>query len=268
MFKKRWCVGFMFDRAMQKVVLIKGAPEKKMFADLLNGIGGAVGLTETPLEAMHREGDEEAGVIPGRLPWVHYATLEVAVPQPGLLYCFRAEHWNPGELDGYRAGEEGVLKVIGLGEIHKKIYRDLLVPNCRYLIPMAVDQDQPIAQIREAGVDARSKMLNLGFEIQANGSLLLIDQDDGRHIRNHLMLYDDEPLVGVVANVDVHQPGYVNLTIRLLLRPEAVAGMFSARQQGQLDLPLQEDQLALDLPLQGGDAFKVYNELPDPDQQL
>jgi len=156
MFKQRWCVGFMFDRAMQKVVLIKGAPEKKMFAGMLNGIGGAVELTETPLEAMQREAMEEAGVIQQRLQWVHYATLEVAQPIDGLLYCFWAEHWNPDQLDGHQAGEEGVLKVIAIGNIG--IMSANLVPNCRYLIPMALDQDMPIAQIREAGVDTTGKL--------------------------------------------------------------------------------------------------------------
>jgi len=257
MFKKRWVVGFMFDRARQKVVLIKGAPTKKMFPEMLNGIGGAIGLAETPLEAMHREAMEEAGVIEGRLQWVQYATLEVTTPEPGLLHCFWAEHWNLDQLYGHEAGEEGVLWVIGVGQINIHQYRSILVPNCRYLIPMALDHDQPIAHIREGSVNTKSKMLNLGFEFQANGQLLLIDQDDGRHIRNHMMLYDDGDSDGVVASVDVHHPGYVNLTIRLMLRPEAVAGLFAAQQQGQL---------ALDLPLQEGDQFKVYNELPKPDE--
>lgn len=74
MSKIHYVVGFMFDQTMSKLVLIrKKKPEFQ--AGLLNGVGGKIEDGETPIDAMVREFDEEAGVLTRPSNWHHLLTL-------------------------------------------------------------------------------------------------------------------------------------------------------------------------------------------------
>lgn len=71
---KRYVVGFMFDNDMNRVCMIrKNRPDWQ--AGLINGIGGKIDGTETPLEAMVREFQEETGVSTSEKTWSHVCTL-------------------------------------------------------------------------------------------------------------------------------------------------------------------------------------------------
>lgn len=125
--RQKYCVGFLFDPTLSKVVLIR-----KLKPDwqkgLLNGIGGKVGdvnLKETPLEAMHREFEEEAGVA--GLEWTQYLNLKTPHSD---LYFFRAVgnvHRATTKLD-----EE-----VGVFEVHDVMDRCDTMPNLRWCIQMA-----------------------------------------------------------------------------------------------------------------------------------
>jgi 8-oxo-dGTP diphosphatase len=67
-----YVVGFLFSTDLKKVVLVeKNRPEWQ--AGLLNGVGGKVEQGESPLEAMIREFNEEAGATITQ--WKHYANM-------------------------------------------------------------------------------------------------------------------------------------------------------------------------------------------------
>lgn len=56
-----YCLGFMFDKDREQVLLIRKHRPTWM-KGRLNGIGGKVEVGESPLQAMHRESIEECGV--------------------------------------------------------------------------------------------------------------------------------------------------------------------------------------------------------------
>jgi len=71
---KHYVIGFVFDQKMGKVVLIvKNRPAWQ--AGLLNGVGGHIEVGETPIAAMVREFEEEAGVVTPPSLWDYVLTL-------------------------------------------------------------------------------------------------------------------------------------------------------------------------------------------------
>lgn len=68
----RYVVGFMFDKELERVALIrKQKPEWQK--GQLNGIGGKIEFNETPHEAMVREFREEAGLL--KTEWREFVVL-------------------------------------------------------------------------------------------------------------------------------------------------------------------------------------------------
>lgn len=80
----KYCLGFLFDPKLEQVVLIvKDHPEWQ--AGLLNGVGGKIADGESPLDAMVREFEEEAGPrVPGD-EWTWFATLR---DDRDEVFCF------------------------------------------------------------------------------------------------------------------------------------------------------------------------------------
>jgi 8-oxo-dGTP diphosphatase len=125
--RKKYCVGFLFDPTLSKVVLIR--KQKPEWQDgLLNGVGGKIGdvhAKETPLQAMHREFKEEAGVE--GLEWTQYLNLKTPHSD---LYFFRAVgnvHRATTQLD----------EVVSVFEVHDVMDRCDTMPNLRWCIQMA-----------------------------------------------------------------------------------------------------------------------------------
>ena len=124
--KTRYVVGFCFDDSCPedpRVVLIrKNRPEWQ--SGLLNGVGGHIEPSETPVEAMRREFMEETGL---RVDvWDHYVTL---IGDTYVVYFFRSEALTSGVRS---LTDEEVLRVRPEG-------RDDMISNLKWLIPMARD---------------------------------------------------------------------------------------------------------------------------------
>ncbi len=67
-----------------KILLLRGAPDKKLWAGKYNGLGGHVEACETPYQAAMRELQEEAGVIPHSLEL--RGIIHITLPQsPGVI---------------------------------------------------------------------------------------------------------------------------------------------------------------------------------------
>jgi 8-oxo-dGTP diphosphatase len=98
-----------------KVLLIRGAPDKRIWANQYNGIGGHVERSEDVLSSARREIMEEAGIEILSL-WLCGLVMVDVREDVGIgLYIFRGE-FEKGEL---RKSEEGELEWIDQSEINQ-----------------------------------------------------------------------------------------------------------------------------------------------------
>ncbi len=85
------------------VLLLKGASDKRLWADRYNGLGGHVEPGETPYQAALREVQEESGLVPATLAL--RALIHVTLPEPPGVMLFVFVGDAPDRAP--RASEEG-----------------------------------------------------------------------------------------------------------------------------------------------------------------
>lgn len=142
---KRYVVGFCFDARREYVLLIlKERPDWQR--KKLNGVGGKIEGEETPLAAMIREFEEEAGLCVS--DWREFTVVEGSDPVSEFrMHCFA--HFGTETLLQAKTTTDEKLRVVSIESLHAVP----CVPNIRWLIPMALsmkDESAHVFLVREA----------------------------------------------------------------------------------------------------------------------
>lgn len=132
MSRQEYVVGFLHDE--NRVALVK--KNRPQWQDgLLNGIGGKIEKYDpTPLDAMRREFQEEAGVyISG---WDYFLKLS---GQQSVIHCFAYfDYWHTLDAVKTMEDEEIVVKPITSLNVGG---RNRTVPNVRWILPLMLQRE-------------------------------------------------------------------------------------------------------------------------------
>ena len=130
--KTKYVVGLYFNEDHSKVALIrKNRPEWQK--GKLNGIGGKIEEGESIYEAMIREFREEAGVE--HAYWRLFSILTGKDFEVNFLVGF-------GDLSKLESKTDEKIELWNVDLISSYWRNDELVPNLKWLIPLALDKDK------------------------------------------------------------------------------------------------------------------------------
>ncbi len=142
-----YVLGFLFNKTKQneddfgtKVALIKkNKPEWQK--GKFNGIGGKIELGETPIQAMIREFEEEAGIKIE--DWREFAVLNVG--GENKVYCFSAV--KNCEITSITDEEVFWFDIYPYYDFSGLCFEENVLPNLKWLIPMAQSQEDIYAKV-------------------------------------------------------------------------------------------------------------------------
>ncbi|HWQ83262.1 MAG TPA: NUDIX domain-containing protein [Anaerolineales bacterium] len=122
----------IFLRRDDKVLLLRGAPHKRLWANRYNGIGGHVERGEDILSAARRELREEAGLEPAQLELCGVLSVD-AGPDTGVIVFILTGELPQGEPLASSEGTAEWLAVDALGDLP-------LVEDLHILLPRSLAQ--------------------------------------------------------------------------------------------------------------------------------
>lgn len=144
--KQKYVVGLMFSHSKDQVALIRKT-KPKWQEGKLNGISGKVEENETVLSAMIREFEEETGLKTEMKDWRNFADLEGNWGKVIFYVSF-------GDLFKLKSTTEEKIEICNVDDIYDKKH-DLnihIIPNLKWLIPMALDKDDIISNCHEGNL--------------------------------------------------------------------------------------------------------------------
>lgn len=136
MAKQLYVAGLFIDLDYKKIALIrKNRPEWQK--GKLNAIGGKIERAETPCKAMAREFKEETGVVHD--VWREFCILK----NPKFIVYFFIGY---GKFKSIKDMTDEKIEIIELKDIPQRID---LIPNLKWLIPLALDKDHVNAEVED-----------------------------------------------------------------------------------------------------------------------
>jgi 8-oxo-dGTP diphosphatase len=116
----------------EQILLIKGAPHKRLWANLYNGVGGHVERGEDVLTAARREVYEETGLQPETIWLCGIITIDARQESGICIFIFRGES-RQGEV---HPSTEGSLEWVSMGQLSSLA----VVEDLQTILPRVISQ--------------------------------------------------------------------------------------------------------------------------------
>lgn len=149
----------IFLTQANQVLLIKGAPEKKLWAGLYNGLGGHIERGEDVISSARRELREEAGLSTDSLWLCGVITIDTGQASGIAIFVLRGD--NP--LGQLRSSAEGDLEWVAIDQIEH----------------LPVVEDLPVLLKRALAVQAGNPPFSAHYQARPGETLRIRFSDDG-----------------------------------------------------------------------------------------
>ncbi|UCG26232.1 MAG: NUDIX domain-containing protein [Chloroflexota bacterium] len=143
----------LFVRHRDDVLLLKGAPDKRIWANKFNGVGGHVEVDEDVFSAARREAAEETGLTIEMLDLAAVVNIDAGDPGLGIL-MFVFVGWS--DIRQTSESHEGALHWFPVDQLPK----DELVEDLKWLLPRVLgDRSAPLPLYLHYSYDSDDRLV-------------------------------------------------------------------------------------------------------------